>query len=159
LISRNGLTDFLFSDNISNVENWGGRMGAALAHILVYEGVGVAALAIGIWLSYLGSLLIYGRKKIPSVRYMRWLPVLLLIAAPVLAYLAPTASFPYGGALGNEAVAYLNGLMGVFGTGLTILTLTAFLLFVIFALDISPIVNRARNTAQTLASSLTPEPI
>src|SRR5690606_9867329 len=106
LISRNGLTDFLFSDSIGSVQHCGGRMGAALARILVYEGVGVAALAIGIWLSYLGSLLIYGRKKIPSMRYMRWLAVLLLIAAPVLAYLAPTASFPYGGALGNEAVAY-----------------------------------------------------
>src|ERR1700722_7144303 len=40
------LFNFLFHDQ-SLVINWGGRLGAALSHILVFKGAGIASLAIG----------------------------------------------------------------------------------------------------------------
>lgn len=158
-LSNERLFYFLFSDETTTVENWGGRMGAAIAHIMVYQGVGLAALAIGIGLAALGLKLIYGAKRLPVMKYLRWVGVILLLVAPFMAYAFPNAAFPYGGALGNEAIAYLNGLLGYAGTGLTLIAVAAVLIFVIFALDLSPALNRARRTARMVATTLKPTPV
>lgn len=136
----------------TSVANWGGRFGATLSHALVYKGAGVASLAIGIWVGMSGLNLIYGKRVIPIIRYLRWLSILLLIVAPILAYILPNASFPYGGAWGNEAIAYMNGFFGHGGTGMILFAVVCFFAFVVFALDISPILRRARTTAQAVAS-------
>lgn len=134
------------------VANWGGRFGATMAHALVYKGAGIASLAIGIWVGMLGLNMIYGRHIVPVMRYLRWLSILLLIVAPILAYILPTAVFPYGGAWGNEAIAYMNGFFGHGGTGMILFAIVCFFAFVVFALDISPILRRARTTAKAVAS-------
>src|SRR5258708_5734214 len=46
-LSSSSLFDFLFRDQ-APVANWGGRLGATLSHILVYNGAGIASLTIGI---------------------------------------------------------------------------------------------------------------
>ncbi len=136
----------------TNVANWGGRFGATLSHALVYKGAGVASLAIGIWVGMLGLNMIYGRRVVPIIRYLRWLSILLLIVAPILAYVLPNAGFPYGGAWGNEAIAYMNSFFGHGGTGMILFAIVCFFAFVVFALDISPILRRARTTAKAVAS-------
>ena len=83
-----------------------------MAHILVYRGVGVAAMAIGLGIAAFGANLIYGKKAVPLLRYTRWLAILLLVVAPIMAFLFPSSAFPYGGAWGNEAIAYMNGFIG-----------------------------------------------
>ncbi|OSZ81844.1 cell division protein FtsK [Chitinophagaceae bacterium IBVUCB1] len=136
----------------TTVANWGGRLGATLAHALVFKGAGVASLAIGIWVGMLGLNMIYGKRIVPIVRYLRWLSILLLIVAPILAYVLPHAGFPYGGAWGTEAIAYMNGFFGRGGTGMILFAIVCFFAFVVFALDISPILRRARTTAKAVAS-------
>lgn len=158
-LSGRPVRDFLFSSNTTTIENWGGRMGAALSHFLVYQGVGVAALAIGIWAGSLGIHMIYGSKKLPFMRYLRWLAVVLLIAAPVMAYITPHSAFSWGGALGNEAIAYMNGLLGFAGTGMTLIAVSAILIFAVFALDIRPAVYKARHTAKMVAATIAPAPV
>ena len=163
--------DFLFHDH-SPIANWGGRMGAALAHILVYKGAGIAALAIGMAIGAIGLHLIYGKKVLPLLRYMRWLSILLLLVAPILAYLQvlnylPESKFRLGGTFGKVAIEYLSGtppeynggLLGVGGTGLVLLATVFFFVFVIFALDIRPFLNRMKQHAKKMAASLTPEPV
>ena len=141
---------YLLLHDIRPVANWGGRLGAWASHSLVYNGVGVAALSFSLWLGVLGTHIIYGRRAAPMLRYLRWLCVVLLILAPIMAFLFPTATFSYGGAWGNEAVAYLTGLIGKGGTGLLLLGIAAFFLFGILALDISPMFRRARRGARHL---------
>lgn len=158
LLSGQGVKAFLLNDR-SAVANWGGRLGAAVSHLLVYRGVGIAAFAIGIWIAAFGLNMIYGKKVVPLLRYLRWLSLVLLIAAPILAYLFPSASFSFGGAWGNESVAFLNGFLGKAGTGMTLAAVACFFLFVILALDISPMIRRARRTARSVVNAIAPEPV
>jgi S-DNA-T family DNA segregation ATPase FtsK/SpoIIIE len=132
----------LQSDHHSMVSNWCGEMGAVIAHKLVFNGVGTLSILIGVWLCGLGLNLLYGKKVVPLMRYLRWFSLLILIIAPLLTFLMPHAAFPYGGALGNEAIAYSNKLIGKLGTGLLLLGITLFVIFGIFALDISPLFKR-----------------
>lgn len=145
------------------IDNWGGRLGAAIAHLLVFKGVGIAALAIGIFIAALGMHLLYGRKVVPLLRYLRWLSTLLILLAPTLTYIdryiRPNDPFPVGGALGNEAIRYLNGLLGDAGTGMLLIATVLFFVFVIFALDIRPFLGRMSKRAKDVAESLKPTPV
>lgn len=149
------MSQFLFKDH-SPVANWGGRMGAAIAHVLVYSGAGIASMAIGIGIAAIGTNMLYGKKAAAAMRYARWVAIVLLLVAPVLTYLFPDSPFPLGGALGNAAISYFNGLVGVAGTGMTLLSIVLFFVFVIFALDISPFIKKMRERAARMAAALKP---
>jgi S-DNA-T family DNA segregation ATPase FtsK/SpoIIIE len=158
LLTNTGIIDFLF-DAKDPVANWGGRMGAGISHFLVYRGVGIAALAIALWIMSIGINILYKKRAIPVLRYLRWLSILLLLTGPILAYLMPKADFSYGGAWGNEAIEYMNGFMGTGGTGLVLFGIVCFFVFVVFALDISPLLRGAKRTAQAMAAAVTPTPV
>ncbi|MCD6010822.1 MAG: cell division protein FtsK [Flavipsychrobacter sp.] len=158
LIRTTGIWDFLLHDR-SPVANWGGRLGAALSHVLVFKGAGIASLVIGLGIAAIGMHMIYGKKAVPYFRYMRWLSIILLLAAPIFTYLIPTSSFALGGALGKIAIEYLNGLLGLIGTGMLLLATLLFFAFAVFALDISPLLNRMRAHAGKVAEALTPAPV
>jgi len=133
---------FLFKNHQKDVANWGGRMGAAISHTLVYEGAGVAAMAIGVWFGSTGLNILYGKNILPILRYLRWLSLALLITGPILAYILPHSAFPYGGAWGAVAIDYLNGLFGSGGTGMILIAISLFFIFTVFALDIRPMLQR-----------------
>jgi len=155
LITTGGIGRFL-QENVP-VANWGGRLGAALSHYLVYRGAGIASMVVGIWVATIGLNLIYGKRVVPLMRYLRWFSIILLIGAPVLTYVIPNARFPYGGAWGNEAISYLNSFIGKIGTGLVLAAIACFFLFVIFALDITPLLRRAKRTASEFTAQPSPE--
>lgn len=136
------------------VANWGGRLGALLSHALVFRGAGIASLALGIWVGTLGLNMVYGKKVFPLMKYLRWISIFMLVGAPVLAFLIPNASFPWGGAWGDEAILYLNGLIGSAGTGLLLAGTVIFFATVIFALDITPVLRRAKHAAKNMASQV-----
>jgi DNA segregation ATPase FtsK/SpoIIIE, S-DNA-T family len=159
LFGSGSMWGFVFDHESASVANWGGRFGAALSHMLVYKGAGVASLVIGLAATGLGLHIVYGTKVWPVLRYMRWVSILLLLVAPVLAYLFPDSSFPLGGRLGNGAITYLNGFMGYAGTGMVLLSTVLFFVFVIFALDVRPFINKMRLRAKKVADSLATEPV
>jgi DNA segregation ATPase FtsK/SpoIIIE, S-DNA-T family len=146
LLSAGGLTDFILK-NDAEVANWGGRLGAAVSHWLVYRGAGIVSIVLGIWIVAIGLNLINKKRVVPVVRYLRWFSILVLVGAPVFSYVMPAEGFPYGGAWGNEAIGYLNGLIGKLGTGLVLAAIGCFFAFVIFALDISPLFRRKKPQA------------
>eukprot|EP01030_Chromulinospumella_sphaerica_P018764 gene18764-18635_t len=53
----------------------------------------------------------------------------------------------------------MNGLMGRAGTGMALLGIVLFFVFVIFALDVRPFMNRMRIRAQRVAATLAPTPV
>lgn len=140
-------------DSEAMVSNWGGRLGAYISHHMVYGAVGIAALGIGLWIIIIGTGLIYGKRRIAAARYLRWLSILLLVGAPLLTYLLPDAAFAYGGAWGNEAINYMNGFFGYAGTGMILFAVVCFVAFVVFALDISPILRRSGKAVKQMASA------
>lgn len=158
LMAGSGFSHYIF-ENKDSVANWGGRMGAFMSHMLVFRGVGVASLAIALWITSLGINILYTKKAIPVLRYLRWLSIVLLVTGPILAYLMPNADFSFGGAWGNEAIEYSNGVMGKGGTGLLLFGIACFFIFVVFALDISPLLRGAKRTAQAVATAMTPTPV
>ncbi len=158
LIAGGSIWNFLLHDH-SPIANWGGRLGAALSHLLVFRGAGIASFVIGIGIAAIGLHLIYGSKVVPLLRYLRWISLLLLLVAPILTYLFPDSKFPVGGALGKIGIEYLNGLLGTAGTGMVLLSTVLFFVFVIFALDIRPLINRMRGHARKVADALTPAPV
>lgn len=161
VFANKNLFFFIFSH--TPVSNMGGDLGAVLGHVLVYKGAGIASLAIGMGIAAVGLNLLYDKKKIPALRYMRWLSIILLLAAPIFTYLFPSSpsspSFLIGGALGDNTISYLNILLGETGTGMLLLGTVLFFVFVIFALDISPILKKLKKRAQDMASVFTPEPV
>ena len=138
----------------SIIANWGGRLGALVAHVLVYRGVGIASLAVGIWVALGGLYLVNGKKLSKLGKYLRWTCLVLLIAAPVLAFVAPDASFPWGGAWGNESIFFLNGLIGKLGTGLILFAIISLVSLLVFSLDIRPMLHKAKSMATEVSSSL-----
>lgn len=150
LLAGGSAWNFLFGSD-ATVANRGGRLGAAIAHFMVYEWIGVAAFAVALWVGLAGITLLYGRRMVVMGRYLRWVTILILVVAPILTYLMPAATFPYGGAWGNEAINYMNGFFGYSGTGLILFAIVCFFVFVVFALDISPLLRKARATAGKVA--------
>ncbi len=143
---------FIWNTN-TPVANWGGRLGAAIAHLLVFEGAGIASLIIGIWIASLGLNLLYGSRVVPLLKYLRLSCIILLIVAPVLAFIKPHATFPFGGAWGNESVLYLNTLLGKAGTGMLLASVALFFLLVVFSLDFRPFARRAKRQLQTVTKA------
>lgn len=158
LLTSSSLRQFLLHDK-TPVTNWGGRLGATLSHALVYRGAGIASIVLGIWTGALGLNLVYGRRVLPLMKYLRWFSILILIVAPILAYTLPHSTFSFGGAWGNEAIEYLNLFIGKIGTGLVLTAVAAFFVFVIFALDITPFLKRAKRTAKDFAATVAPSPV
>ena len=91
--SISGFFRFLFFDK-ATIANHGGRLGAAVAYVLVSKGAGIAAIAIGCAIVSVGLNLIYGKKALHIMRYLRWLSILLLLTAPILSYIFPGNPFP-----------------------------------------------------------------
>ncbi len=141
------LGEFLAQDD-KPVENWAGRLGAYVAHQLVFRGAGIASFALGIWITCLGLNIVYGKQVLPILKYLRWTAFAILITAPFLSFFWSESEFPFGGAWGNEAVLYLEGLLGKAGTGMVLIAIAAFILFVIMALDISPLFKRKKKKLQ-----------
>lgn len=142
------------ADKNSIIHNWGGRLGALLSHKMVFDYFGILSLALGLWICLLGLYLVYEKKIVRLAKYLRWICILLLVAAPILTFLLPNANFPWGGAWGNEAVLYLNGLIGEMGTGLILFAIVVLAAFIIFSLDIRPMLQRAKNKANEMSASL-----
>lgn len=143
------------SNKDSLISNWGGRLGALTAHILVYKYVGIMALSLSMWIALLGMYMVYDKKMLPLAKYLRWACLLLLVAAPTLTFLFPEASFSWGGAWGNESIAFLNGLIGKMGTGLILFAVIALTAFLLFSLDIRPALQKAREKARIMRANLT----
>ncbi|GAA4462631.1 DNA translocase FtsK [Nemorincola caseinilytica] len=159
LFGSSSMWSFVWDGTAQPVANWGGRFGAAVSHILVYKGAGIASLVVGMAIAALGLHVVYDSKVLPALRYIRWVSILLLLVAPTLTYLFPHSSFPLGGRLGSGAITYLNGFLGTAGTGMVLLATILFFVFVIFSLDIRPFMDRMRARAAAMAASVGPAPV
>ena len=143
LISAQGIMSFLMHDT-TPVENWCGRLGAAAAHLLVYRGVGIASLLFTLWMSAWGVNLIYGRKVIQTMKWIRWMALGFLFVCPLLSFSFSNSEFALGGALGNGLVEWSNGFLGKAGSLFMLVTVFCFFAFIVFQWDIKPFLHSAK---------------
>lgn len=143
LLSAKTLGFFLFEDT-TIVNNWGGRLGAAAAHALVYQGMGIFSVLLTIWVGLAGLNLLNGRPVVPIARWGRWIALGFLFFCPLFAFLFATHPFPFGGALGNGLVFWTNGFAGKAGTILMLTGVFCFFAFIVFQWDIKPLLSKAR---------------
>ncbi|MBK7041359.1 MAG: DNA translocase FtsK 4TM domain-containing protein [Bacteroidetes bacterium] len=122
------LWHFLTNNEI-RVSNNAGKLGAYIAHQLIYKGLGLASLLLiplfGIW----GLNLLLSHRIYSTLKTIFYTTVFSLLLSPILAYFFSKANFSYGGALGNTFIERLNLMAGELGTLFIIIGLL--LMFVI----------------------------
>lgn len=151
LISNMSLWDFMFQDK-SPVRNWGGRLGAAMSHLLVFRGVGIMAIIFTLWIIAKGVNILYGTKYINTSKWIRWMALAFLFVSPLFSFLFQDSAFPFGGALGNGIVQWTESFAGKMGTIFVLITVFLVFAFIVFNFDIKPWLSKARSLAKNTVS-------
>lgn len=117
------LADFweVFGNPEIILQNWLGKTGALIAHLLVYRGFGISSLALTVIAIFSGLRVTFGLKKIPLRRisfnlifWMVWISVL-------MGYLFKNDYSFLGGVVGYSSDVWLKSLTGSLGTPLLLL--------------------------------------
>lgn len=156
LISNLSYFDFLFVDK-TPIVNWGGRLGAAISHFMVYRTVGIVAVIFTLWVMAKGINMLYGSNYIKTSKWLRWMALAFLFVSPLLAFVFADSPFPFGGALGTSVVEWTQDFAGKIGTVLVLLTVAAIFAFIVFNLDIKPLLKKAKTIAKQSMESPTKE--
>lgn len=93
-----------------------GRVGAWLAHISIYMGVGVTAFLLCSVFFVAGVNLLFGRRVYSFVRTLKYTLAGIIVLPVAFSFFLKGHSFAWGGAYGNFAAAWLTGFMGTAGT-------------------------------------------
>ncbi len=113
--------DYLSSD--VQARNLGGRLGAVISHLLMYQGIGVFSIPL------VAYHLVYGirlfRLKNPQYFSETLLQILIITAilAPLVTWFSPDDGFPWGGAYGKASWSFLSKFLGNWGAGILLIVL------------------------------------
>ncbi len=100
------------------VHNWLGRLGAVIASLFFYWGVGLMSFFFIPVLFKLGIDLIKGNSLKSFYHFFQVSSLIVVFGSIVLAYIFHTSMFPWGGSLGQSANIWLSNFMGRIGLGL-----------------------------------------
>ena len=106
---------FLFGDDVK-VDNLLGRLGAWTAHFFVYNGFGLASFLICSFFFVFGTNLLFGRRIFSIKRNLRYVLAGLLFFSVAFAFVSPSNTFPWGGAVGDLVNEWLQRFLGWVGT-------------------------------------------
>lgn len=137
------------NDKTIVAQNRAGRLGAALAHIFVYRGAGIASLLFSVWIAGIGWNLINDKNIFPARKWVRWMSFSIFFLCPVFALLFSKNSYPFGGALGNFIIDFTQGFAGTAGILLMLLIAFLFFAFIVFQWDIKPVLAKAKTLLPT----------
>ncbi|HEU0063406.1 MAG TPA: DNA translocase FtsK 4TM domain-containing protein, partial [Flavisolibacter sp.] len=98
-----------------------GRLGAYTAHNLIYNGFGIASFLFCTFFFVLGINLLFNRKVFNIWRNLKYVTVGLLIVSVSFAFIFSSASFPFGGEVGQMISAWLINFLGKIGTAALLL--------------------------------------
>jgi S-DNA-T family DNA segregation ATPase FtsK/SpoIIIE len=120
----------LFGNQELMVENWMGKTGAVLAHLLIYNGFGIATAIIPFLLFFWGLRTTFAHLSIPIKKAWRGGLFLMAWTSILLAYFFREDLLFLGGTFGYEANLWFKGWFGMVGTPLVLaVMLGVFLLF------------------------------
>jgi S-DNA-T family DNA segregation ATPase FtsK/SpoIIIE len=98
-----------------------GNFGAYISHMFFYNGFGVASFLFCTLFFVTGTNAILGRKVFSIWRNVRYVLVGILFFSVLFAFIARTAVFPWGGAVGDLIAQWLTRSLGMIGTAALLL--------------------------------------
>ncbi len=129
-----------FFDAEIEAENWAGKLGAYLSHVLYHNTFGIASLSLAMLL-FVTGLRMLQYKIISLAKLIKYLIFLTLWFSLLLGYLFGTNYFYLGGAYGYFLSKWFNAAFGKVGTALFLL-ITAFAFVVITVKDALPAIKK-----------------
>jgi S-DNA-T family DNA segregation ATPase FtsK/SpoIIIE len=134
----NDFFSYFFSSENTEVQNWMGRMGAWLSHVMLYRWFGLASLFIPFCLALLGIKFLLNIKLLPLKKTLKlsffgviWISLFLGLFSNRITY--------FGGSFGYHINEWMSGSFGKFGTVAIIITIFLILLVVLFNVSIDSI--------------------
>lgn len=98
-----------------------GNFGAYISHMFFYNGFGVASFLFCTLFFVVGTNAILGRKVFSIWRNVRYVLVGIIFFSVLFAFVARTAVFPWGGAVGDLISQWLTRFLGTIGTAALLL--------------------------------------
>ena len=120
----NNQASFLADDEV-RVANLLGRLGAYISHFFIYRGFGVASMLFCTFFFVVGINLLVNRKVFSIWRNLKYVTVGLLILSVAFAFIASSATFPFGGRVGDMISSWLVNFLGTIGTASLLLVVGA----------------------------------
>jgi len=111
--------NILFRDDVV-VENALGRLGAFLSNWFFFNGFGIASYLFCYLFFIFGINAIVGRRVFRPWRNIKYILFGLIYISTTASFLAHTAEFPFGGALGDAINHWITGFIGKIGMALLI---------------------------------------
>lgn len=142
--SSESLFSYILNEAVP-VANISGKLGAAFAHGLVYNGIGIMAIVFTLWLTALGVNLLYGRKIIATNKWIRWMALGFLFLCPLLSLIFSKSEFSFGGNLGNSLISWSDNVAGLPGSIFMLILVFTFFSLIVFQWDIKPWLESVRN--------------
>lgn len=117
----------VFSASDVSVENWGGKVGAFFANMLISDGFGLGSFVIPLIIG-LGGLRLMKLRPYPFRKASRTLLIIAILSSLILGYLFGSTQGIFGNGLGGAhgvfMAQWLNSFMGKFGTALFLFFIT-----------------------------------
>lgn len=126
-------SDYFFDSSIL-VENWLGKLGAAVSHQFIYDWFGIASfLFVGLFF-LIGFKILFKISLLPLARSFRVSGFFLLWLALFFGYFFKAQFYYLGGGIGYEMNQFLRSVLGGVGTGIFIFFILA--VFLIISMNI-----------------------
>jgi len=119
----------IFTVKKLHMENQLGALGAFVAHQLIYYGFGLASYLICTTFFVLGMNWLFDRKIFRVTRNLKYVVVGLVIFSVAFSFVMPANGFPWGGAVGDWVLQWVEGWLGYWGTAAMLLA-TCFAFFI-----------------------------
>ena len=142
-----GFFGLIFSSNELTVENWLGKMGAAISHLFIHKGFGLASFIFVLNFFVFGIKILTGISLLPLKRMIRTSFLLLVLSSVALAFLFQSSSLNLfiGGGFGYHVNQWLIALVGKIGTLLFI----GFAVIAAFIFYFNPSLKKKNNEVKT----------
>lgn len=110
-----GFFEFLFEENVEPVENWLGKFGAWLSHLLIFRWFGLSSFGITFLLFISGVKILFNVTLVPIQKSYARVFVLMVWSSIFLGYFAGTVNY-LGGSFGFYVNQWLEISLGRFGS-------------------------------------------
>lgn len=117
-IVKNG--SVFFPDKDIKIANVLGTLGAWVSHQFFFNGFGISSYLFCILFFTGGINALTGKKMFPFMRHFRYVTAGVVYFSIFFAFILPSSTFPWGGAVGNLIASWLHGLLGWLGAALVI---------------------------------------
>jgi S-DNA-T family DNA segregation ATPase FtsK/SpoIIIE len=135
-VLNSGITNFLFDFKNHTPENFMGKIGAFMAHLFIYNGLGIGSFFLYPIFFILGFNLYFNNKFKVNPALVSKLIVIALWVSLVCALLFYKSNPLLSGLLGYGIFVFSKSLLGLVGLVLALLLITIFFLYVSFGIDV-----------------------